>query len=81
MRITSSDRALLDRVNRRACRRRSTSPFGTGGANIVRSIRAVGDWQGTPLRVSESFPDGQDAAVILQSPDGRIVGAAMLASG
>jgi hypothetical protein len=50
-------------------------------ANVVRSIRAVGDWQGAPLRVSEKFPDGQDAAVILQAPDGRIVGAARLAGG
>jgi hypothetical protein len=50
-------------------------------ANVVRSIRAVGDWQGTPLRVSEKFPDGQDAAVILQAPDGRIIGAARLAGG
>jgi hypothetical protein len=50
-------------------------------ANVVRSIRAVGDWQGAPLRVSEKFPDGQDVAVILQAPDGRIVGAARLAGG
>jgi hypothetical protein len=47
-------------------------------ANVVRSIRAVGDWQGAPLRVSERFPEGQDVAVILQVPDGRIVGAARL---
>ena len=50
-------------------------------ANVVRSIRAVGDWQGAPLRVSEKIPDGQDVAVILQAPDGRIVGAARLAGG
>ena len=50
-------------------------------ANVVRSIRAVGDWQGAALRVSEKFPDGQDAAVILQAPDGRIIGAARLAGG
>ena len=50
-------------------------------ANVVRSIRAVGDWQGAPLRVSEKFPDGQDVAVILQAPDGRIIGAARLAGG
>ena len=50
-------------------------------ANVVRSIRAVGDWVGAPLRVSEKFPDGQDVAVILQAPDGRIVGAARLAGG
>ena len=50
-------------------------------ANVVRSIRAVGDWQGAPLRVSERFPEGQDVAVILQAPDGRIVGAARLEGG
>ena len=50
-------------------------------ANVVRSIRAVGDWQGAPLRVTEKFPDGQDVAVILQAADGRIVGAARLAGG
>jgi hypothetical protein len=50
-------------------------------ANVVRSIRAVGDWQGAPLRVSEKFPEGQDVAVILEAPDGRIVGAARLEGG
>ena len=50
-------------------------------ANVVRSIRAIGDWQGAPLRVSEKFPEGQDVAVILEAPDGRIVGAARLAGG
>jgi hypothetical protein len=46
--------------------------------NVVRSIRAIGDWQGTPLRLNEKFPEGQDAAVILQAPDGHIVGASKL---
>ena len=50
-------------------------------ANVVRSIRAVGDWQGAALHVSERFPEGQDVAVILQAPNGRIVGAARLAGG
>jgi hypothetical protein len=44
-------------------------------SNVVRSIRAIGDWQGAPLRLSEKFPDGEDVAVILEAPDGRIVGA------
>ena len=44
-------------------------------SNVVRSIRAIGDWQGTPLRLSEKFPEGEDVAVILEAPDGRIVGA------
>ncbi len=44
-------------------------------SNVVRSIRAIGDWQGAPLRLSEKFPEGEDVAVILEAPDGRIVGA------
>ena len=44
-------------------------------ANVVRSIRAIADWQGAALRLNEKFPDGEDAAVILEAPDGRIVGA------
>jgi hypothetical protein len=44
-------------------------------SNVVRSIRAVGDWQGAPLHLSEKFPEGEDVAVILEAPDGRIVGA------
>ena len=47
-------------------------------ANVVRSIRTVGDWQGKPLRISEQFPEGQDVAVILEAPGGRIVGASRL---
>jgi Integrase core domain len=30
-------------------------------AKIAVWVRAIGDWQGSPLRVSEKFPDGQDA--------------------
>ena len=44
-------------------------------SNVVRSIRAVGDWQGAALHLSEKFPEGEDVAVILEAPDGRIVGA------
>jgi hypothetical protein len=47
-------------------------------ANVVRSIRSIGDWQGSPLSLREKFPEGEDAAVILEAPDGRIVGAARL---
>ena len=50
-------------------------------ANVVRSIRSVGQWSGTPLRVSEPFPEGQDAAVVLEAPGGHIVGASRLAGG
>jgi hypothetical protein len=50
-------------------------------ANVVRSMRSVGQWSGTPLRLSERFPEGQDVAVVLEAPDGQIVGAARLAGG
>jgi hypothetical protein len=50
-------------------------------ANVVRSIRSVGQWVGTPLRLSEPFPEGQDVAVVLEAPDGRIIGASRLAGG
>jgi hypothetical protein len=50
-------------------------------ANIVRSIRSVGQWSGAPLRINEPFPEGQDVAVVLEAPDGQIVGAARLGGG
>jgi hypothetical protein len=50
-------------------------------ANVVRSIRSVSQWSGSQLRLSEPFPEGQDVAVVLEAPDGRIVGASRLAGG
>jgi hypothetical protein len=47
-------------------------------ANVVRSIRSVGQWSGTAMRISERFPEGQDVAVLLEAPDGRIIGASRL---
>jgi hypothetical protein len=44
-------------------------------ANIVRSFRPIGQWTGAPLHIEEQLPDGEQVAVILQSADGRIVGA------
>jgi hypothetical protein len=49
-------------------------------SNVVRSIRPVGEWFGKPLEISERFPEGEDVAVVIQSPDGGIVGAARLSS-
>jgi hypothetical protein len=49
--------------------------------NVVRSIRSVGQWSGTPVRINERFPEGQDVAVVLEAPDGQIVGASRLAGG
>jgi hypothetical protein len=50
-------------------------------ANVVRSIRSVGQWSGAPLRISEQFPEGQDVAVVLEAPDGQIIGASRLGGG
>ncbi len=50
-------------------------------ANIVRSIRSVGQWSGAALQINERFPEGQDAAVVLEAPDGQIIGASRLTDG
>jgi hypothetical protein len=50
-------------------------------SNVVRSIRPVGEWSGKPLEISEHFPEGQDAAVVIESADGGVVGAAKLPGG
>jgi hypothetical protein len=50
-------------------------------ANIVRSVRAVGLWSGSSVQLNEQFPEGQDVAVVLEAPDGQIVGAARLGGG
>jgi hypothetical protein len=50
-------------------------------SNVVRSIRPVGEWSGKPVQIEERFPEGQDVAVVIESSDGRIVGAARLSGG
>jgi hypothetical protein len=50
-------------------------------SNVVRSIRSVGEWSGKPIEINERFPDGQDVAVVVESSDGKIVGAGRLAAG
>jgi hypothetical protein len=49
-------------------------------SNIVRSIRTVGQWTGAPLVLDTPLPAGEKAAVILEAPDGTIVGAARVGS-
>jgi hypothetical protein len=44
--------------------------------NVVRSIAALGVWQGGPLAFSVARPAGIRLAVLLQRPDGTIAGAA-----
>jgi hypothetical protein len=45
-------------------------------SNIVRSFRSVADWRGSPVHVEQPLPDGEEIAVILEAPDGHIIGAA-----
>ena len=47
-------------------------------SNVVRSIRSIADWSGAAMQADEAYPDGEEVAVILGAPDGRIVGAARL---
>ncbi len=47
-------------------------------SNIVRSIRSLGQWTGAALNLDENAPAGQDAAVLLEDPNGKIIGAARL---
>jgi hypothetical protein len=68
----------FDRDHQTAIRRGENSGRTLQEANVVRSIRAIGDWQGAALRLNETFPEGQDVAVVLEAADGRIVGAARL---
>jgi hypothetical protein len=71
----------FDRAHQTAIRRGENGGRTLDESNVVRSIRAIGDWSGAPLKISETFPEGQEAAVILEAPDGRIVGAARLQGG
>jgi hypothetical protein len=50
-------------------------------SNVVRSIRPIGEWSGKPIEINEHFPDGEDVAVLVEAPDGRIVGAGRLSAG
>ncbi len=68
----------FDRDHETAIRRGENGGRTLRESNVVRSLREVGDWQGKALHISEKFPDGEDAAVIVQAADGHIVGAARL---
>ncbi|MBB2926084.1 DUF1223 domain-containing protein [Paraburkholderia silvatlantica] len=50
-------------------------------SNIVRSIQAVGEWTGAPLKLDSTPPAGEQAAILIQSTDGAIIGAARVANG
>jgi len=71
----------FDRDHETAIRRGENGGRTLRESNVVRSVREVGDWQGKALHISEKLPDSEEAAVIVQAPDGHIVGAARLAGG
>ncbi len=47
-------------------------------ANIVRAIQDLGPWSGAAATFEAARPEGTRAALLLQAPDGRILGAARL---
>lgn len=68
----------FDREHRTAVIRGENAGRTIVQANVVREIRPIGEWTGSARSLSEPAPAGADAAVILQAPDGRILGAARL---
>ncbi len=68
----------FDREHRTAVGRGENGGRTLTESNIVRSIRPVGHWSGAPLSVVEETPAGQDVAVLVEAPDGSIVGASRL---
>lgn len=78
---SGSGRILLvgfDPEHRTAVGRGENSGRTLTESNIVRSIRAVGEWNGAAMTLEENAPAGQDLAVLLEAPGGAIVGAARL---
>ena len=67
-----------DRFRETPVRRGENAGRTLAQANLVRSFEPVGDWNGAVLALSKAAPAGETAAVILQAPDGRIIGAAKL---
>ena len=47
-------------------------------SNIVRSMKTVGEYEGAAVQMSAPRGGGAEAAVVIQAPDGRILGAARL---
>ena len=49
-------------------------------SNVVRSLTPLGAWSGSAVTLRQTPPLGEGFAVLLQAEDGRIIGAARLAS-
>ncbi|MBI0329293.1 DUF1223 domain-containing protein [Burkholderia plantarii] len=48
-------------------------------SNIVRGVMPIGEWNGAALTLHAAPVEGERLAVLLEAPDGRIVGAARVA--
>lgn len=71
----------FDRAHQTVIARGENAGRTVAQANVVRSLREIGRWEGQPVELTVSTPAGVDLAVILQQADGRILGAARLGSG
>ncbi|APR35121.1 DUF1223 domain-containing protein [Paraburkholderia sp. SOS3] len=49
-------------------------------SNIVRSYEPIGQWSGKAATFTPAAPTGEKTAVLLEAPDGRIVGAARVSN-
>lgn len=70
----------FDREHRTAIGRGENTGRTVTEVDAVRSVRDLGAWTGAPLALEEPAPAGEEAAVLLQAPDGRIVAAARTGS-
>lgn len=68
----------FDRTHTTAVARGENAGRTIAQANIVRSVRSIGRWTGAAQTLSTPLPQETDAAVIVQAPDGRVLGAARL---
>lgn len=46
--------------------------------NVVRSIKPIGTWDGSALEIHAARPAGERSAVLLQTADGKVIGAVAL---
>lgn len=68
----------FDRAHTTAVARGENAGRSIAQANIVRAVREIGRFTGGAQTLTVPLPQGTDAAVIVQAPDGRILGAARL---
>lgn len=47
-------------------------------ANVVRSVKTIAEWDGSTLAMAHPVPLGEKTALILQAPEGQILGAVLV---